>query len=215
MGILINNKLKEIKRMRKIDLSKVENLSNGNKFQQLPAGGYICAIKKVVDHPNEEYLEVQYDVAKGEHKGYFTKFEKEMGWARNTFRVYYREGKSQSFFKSFITSIEESNKNFKFDGVDEESLEKKYIGLVIGIREYQGNDGRIKTSEEVRLYRSVKAIEDGDFTMPELKKLDDNVRVNKSGKAKEQEQDFEDIFGSSDNDSKPDSSDDEDDDLPF
>lgn len=202
-------------RMRKIDLSKVDDLNTtGGKFKQLPAGGYVCAIKKVVDHPDEEYLEVQYDVARGEHKGYFTNFEKEMGWAKNTFRVYYREGKVQSFFKSFITSIEESNKNFKFDGTHEKTLEKKYIGLVIGIREYLGNDGKVKTTEDVRLYRSIKAIKDGDFTMPELRKLDDSVRVNKSEKSKEQEQNFEDMFGDND-DNEVESSEDEDDDLPF
>lgn len=202
--------------MRKIDLSNVDDLNiTGGKFKQLPAGGYVCAIKKVTDHPDEEYLEIQYDVARGEYKGYFTKFEKDMGWAHNTFRVYYREGKAQSFFKSFITSIEESNKNFKFDGIHEKTLEKKYIGLVIGIREYQGNDGKVKTTEDVRLYRSIKAIESGDFTIPELRKLDGSVRVNKSELTKEAERDFEDIFGGSDNDSKPDSSDDEDDDLPF
>ena len=201
--------------MKKISLENVEDLSTGS-FKQLPAGGYVCAIKKVVDHEDEEYLEVQYDIVRGEYKGYWTNFEKEKGWANNTFRVYYREGMALRYFKSFITAIEESNKNFKFDGVHEKTLEKKYIGLIIGIREYQGNDGRIKTREDVRFYRSMKTIESGDFMIPELQKLDNSVRASKPKEAKKQEEEgnFEDIFSGSGNDNNNTDTED-DDDLPF
>ena len=58
--------------MKAINLSDVKEAGQG---QQLPAGGYVCKITNVEDVPEKEYLYVEFDIAEGEHKGYFKELE--------------------------------------------------------------------------------------------------------------------------------------------
>ena len=57
--------------MKKIE--NWENVQEPTKFKRLAPGGYICAIKDVKDVPEKEYLEIQFDIVKGDEKGYFQK----------------------------------------------------------------------------------------------------------------------------------------------
>ena len=79
--------------------------------------GYSCAIKDVEDVPEKEYLGIQFDIVKGDEKGYFqkqydndTRANKKWPNAGIIRRSY--ADKSASFFKGFITSVEKANKNF-------------------------------------------------------------------------------------------------------
>ncbi len=58
---------------------------------------------------------------------------------------------------------------------DPQSLVGKYVGVVLGEEEYRAKDGTIKTRLYVAETRSGKSIRDGDFKIPELKKLSPNV----------------------------------------
>ena len=84
-------------------------------------------------------------------------------------------------FKGFITAIEKSNKNYKWN-FDEKSLVKKYIGLVIADEEYINQKGAKRVRNYVASVRSVEAIEKGDFTIPALKEVDESKLVNNSTK---------------------------------
>ena len=50
-------------------------------------------------------------------------------------------------------------------------LKRKFIGLVIGYREYIGNDGTVKEGVDVQGFYSVDDIRSGNFKPPVLKKL--------------------------------------------
>lgn len=181
-----------------------ENIKESSDFKRLEAGAYICAIKAVEDVPEKEYLKIYFDIVKGDEKGYFQKLydadtRKEKKWpiAGTLIRSY--KDSALSMFKGFITAIEKSNKNYKWD-FNEKSLVKKYIGLIIADEEYLNQKGQKRVRNYVASVRSLEAIEKGDFTIPALKELDESklTGVNKA------EEKFVDPFADNTNDSDED-----------
>ena len=161
--------------MKKIDL---ENVQEFTKFKN-PVGGCICEIKSVEDVPEKEYLRIGYDIAEAmnieqkEFVGMYEKRKKERDFDYPTTVVSYKEN-SLPFFKGFITALENSNRGYKWDN-DETKFVGKLIGFVIGEEEYEGKDKNGVPKVKVRTYvaerHSVDAIKEGDFDVPEFKKL--------------------------------------------
>lgn len=141
----------------------------GGERERLPAGGYICKITKVEDFPDKEYLKIEFDIADGKYKGWYAEIEKRAGFWGGHFIRSYKES-AAGFFKGFVTAIEQSNPNYKWEW-KEQTLVGKWIGLVIGYEEYRKRDGDVGERTYVAQNRSGKAIKDGDFTVPELKRL--------------------------------------------
>lgn len=161
--------------MKKIDL---ENVQEFTKFKN-PVGGFICEIKTVEDVPEKEYLRIGYDIAEAlnneqkEFVGMYEKRKKERDFDYPTTVVSYKEN-SLPFFKGFITALENSNRGYKWDN-DETKFVGKLIGFVIGEEEYEGKNKNGVPKVKVRTYvaerHSVDAIKEGDFDVPEFKKL--------------------------------------------
>lgn len=155
------------------------------EYEKIEAGGYICEIisaKEETSQSGKKMLVIALDIADGEHKGYFKR-----RWEENKKRnndpnktVKYPSGavyrqmlegeKAAGFLKGLMTSLEESNSKFKWDW-DEKKLKGLKCGALFGEEEYTGNDGKTKTTTKIRWIRSVQAIEDGKFEIPEKKKL--------------------------------------------
>ena len=152
--------------MKNIDWSKVEEAKG---FEKLPMGGYVCGITAVEDFPNQEYLKLEFDIAEGEYKNTYRQLYEARNFWAGKFNAFYTE-KGKSYFKSMLTAFEKSNKGFVFNN-DEKTLKRKFIGLVIGYREYIGNDGTVKEGVDVQGYYSVDDIRSGNFKPPVLKKL--------------------------------------------
>ncbi len=144
--------------MRYIDLDKVQA---ANEFRRPAPGGYICGITAVKDVPEKEYLRIEFDIAEGEFKRYYTELNKARGFWGGVFVRSYSDA-ALPFFKSFITAVEKSNNGYKFD-YEEQKLKGKYIGLVLGEEEYMSRTGEIKTRLYVHSTRSVQAIKNGEF----------------------------------------------------
>lgn len=132
-------------------------------------GGYAVKITRVEDHEDKEYLLIEWDFAEGEFKGANQEAFAAYGFWPTAFVASYKE-KALRFFKGFKTAVEMSNKNYVFRN-DPQSLVGKFMGVVLGEEEYVANDGTVKTRLYVAEKRSGKAIRDGDFKIPELKKL--------------------------------------------
>lgn len=165
--------------MKKIDLDNVQEFT---RFRN-PVGGFICEIKTVEDVADREYLKVGYDIAEAlnedqkEFVGMYAKRKAERDFDYPTTVVSYKEN-SLPFFKGFVTALENSNKGYKWDN-DENKFVGKKIGFVIGEEEYEGRDKNGMPKVKVRTYvaerHSVQAIKDGDFEIPEFKKLSQPV----------------------------------------
>lgn len=162
--------------MKTIDLSNVQEFT---RFRN-PVGGFVCEIKTVEDVPDREFLRIGYDIAEAvsadqqEFVGMYTKRKNERGFDYPVTVVSYKEN-SLPFFKGFITALEESNDGYKWDN-DENRFIGLKIGFVIAEEEYEGRDKNGAPKVKVRTYvdqrRSVKSIKDGDFIVPEFKKLE-------------------------------------------
>lgn len=136
-------------------------------------GGYAARITEVVDNEDKEYLLIRWEFAEGEFKGANQETFDAFGFWPMAFVKSYKQ-KALRFFKGFKTAVEESNRNFTFKN-DPQSLVGKFMGVVLGEEEYRANDGSVKTRLYVHEVRSGKAIRDGNFKIPDLKKLAANA----------------------------------------
>ncbi len=157
-------------------------------YEKIEAGGYICKIvnaKVEKSQAGNEMLVLELDIAEGEHEGYFQRRYEESKkgntdpgrqakWSNNAIHrimILDKEGKCNRYFKGFGTIIEESNTGYKWTG-DENTLKNKVLGAIFREEEYEKNNGEIGTSCKVNSIRTVKAIKEGKYNVPELKKLD-------------------------------------------
>lgn len=153
--------------MKNIDWNNVSEVTD-----RLTPGGYVCGIVRAEDVPDKEYLRIEFDIAEGPYKNYFRELRDRLAldkWPGGGVLVRSYKPKAQPFFKAFLTSVQCSNPGYAFNN-DESTLTRKLVGLVLGEEEYEYN-GEIKTRLRVQSVRSVKAIRDGDFTVPEKKCL--------------------------------------------
>ena len=172
------------------------------EYEKLEAGGYICKIvsaKEEMSKSGKRMLVIALDIAEGDKKDFFkNRFTENANsdkkWpAGGIYRQMLEGDKAVGFLKGLMTSLEASNEGFKWDW-DEKKLKDLKCGAIFGEEEYEKMDGSIGISTKVKFIRTVKAIQDGNFKVPELKKLP------KKGEA------FEDFINSTSSD---------DDELPF
>lgn len=160
--------------MRNVDWNSV---NEAQEYKRPGPGGYIIKIVSVEDVEEKEYLKIEYDIADGEFKNYYKDLYKSRGfWGGSFIRSY--KAKALPFFKAFKTSVEVTNKGFEFKN-DPQSLVGKFCGAVFGEEEYEANDGSVKKRLYFHQARSGQAIRNGEFEVPELKKL--AKRSNDSG----------------------------------
>ena len=148
----------------------IENYENiqasSGEFARPGNGGYILEIVNVTDVPFDantgkgDYLRIDYDIAQGDFKGYYTKQNERFGGGK--------------WFANVIKSYKESNPGFKWNW-----QEQKLVGLRFGAtlqeEEYEKNDGGTGVKLVVKDIKTVKQIMDGDFKVPTTKKLERTV----------------------------------------
>lgn len=160
--------------MRRINDWK--NIKESGTFERLAPGGYIVKILNVKDFPEKEYLKISFDIAEGDKKGFFKKsFDNDTRdqkkWPNGGSFIRSYKQTAASMFKGFVSAVEASNKGYTFD-FDEQTLVGKVVGLVLGDEEFLNQKGQVRTRTYVNAVRSVEAIKNGDYKVPELKKLD-------------------------------------------
>ena len=160
-------------------IQEYELVNEAGEYKRLPAGIYGVVITNVVDVPENEYLEVYCDITKGEYANYFkTLVANGLKDTSRSTRSY--KTNALPFFKGFITAVEKSNPNYKWNW-DEKTLIGKNVIAVFGEEEYKDkNDGKIKVSTKLVEFRSLEAYQKGLIKVPELKKLpvEEPVLVN-------------------------------------
>lgn len=162
------------------------------EYETLEAGGYICKIisaKEETSQNGNRMLVIAFDIAEGEHKGIYKRRYDELVKQNNdpattvkypnngVYRVMLDSEKAAGYLKGLMTSIEASNTNFKWNW-DEKVLKDKLFGGVFGEEEYEKMSGEIGTTVKLKWIRSVQAIEDGKYKIPDkkcLNKKSDNI----------------------------------------
>lgn len=140
------------------------------EYETIKLGGQVCKIKSAKvekTKTDKDMLVITYDIAEGENKGYFerrfdadNRNEKKWGGVHRIM-VLDNEGRCNKFFKGFTTSIEASNKGYKFKG-DETTLKDKLFGAVFGREEYENTFGERKMATKIRYIRGIEGIENAE-----------------------------------------------------
>ena len=156
-------------------------------YKILPAGGYICRILKAEEctsRTGKDMLKIAFDICDGEYNGYFmdsfqnrkaaAEKPSEVKWSFNGTKwimLLDNEGRTNKDFKAFCTSLEESGTEVWKNGVlDTANLKNADIGIIFRREEHE-YEGKASWRTVPFRFRSVKSIEDGDFTVPEDKPL--------------------------------------------
>ena len=160
----------------------IENYENiqasSGEFARPGNGGYILEIVNVTDVPYNaqtgkgDYLRIDYDIAVGEFKGYYTAQNERFGggkWYANVIKSY--KEKALGMFKHFINCVEESNPGFKWNWQEDKLIGCRF-GATLQEEEYLNNEGEVRTKLVVNGIKTVKQIVDGDFKVPTTKKLE-------------------------------------------
>ena len=176
-------------------MKAIENYENikasSGEFARPGNGGYILEIVNVTDVPYNEqtgkgdYLRIDYDIAAGDFKGYYTAQNERFGggkWFANVIKSY--KEKALGMFKHFINCVEESNSGYKWTW-DEQSLVNKYIGVVLGEEEYKKRDGSVGVKLVVKDIKTIDQILKGDFKVPTIKKLAETASATAAPKWEE------------------------------
>lgn len=160
-------------------------VSSAGSSTMLPAGGYVAVITDVEDVESKEYLRFTYDIAEGERKGFF---EADDRVYVHQFVRSYKETAS-GFMKQFLEYIEDSNKDFKLDGWDNDpdDLKGKIVGIIVQREDYTNKNGDNRARMNVEGFAKADDIRNGRFVLPEPKdnrtddaKADDSASASKS-----------------------------------
>lgn len=149
------------------DFDKIE-AKGMDDFRGLPIGAYECVIKDARLNHNEETgkntLKISIDIASGEYKDYFLKAYEtdtriDRKWNNNAIRYLAYEGDNVSYFKGFLTVIENSNIGYKWDW-DETKLKGKKVCGVFQYEEYEKQDGTKGIKVRLSKFRSLDKLKD-------------------------------------------------------
>ena len=177
--------------MKAVSGYKEATATNFSKAERLPAGGYVL---KVLDVKEESYewgdvIILRFDIAEGEHKGFFVMHYKAMQdeykkW-KGTYRINVpvqkgtneddvnKYKRSLGFFKSQIEAFNKSNANTNIDCSKEWNtsvLKNKLVGAVFGNKEWEMN-GRSGWFTNCDHLIPVEDIRNDNFTIPKDKPL--------------------------------------------
>ena len=155
------------------------NMSNVNAAGNYPRpvpGGYIMEINAVNNNPQKEQLEICLEFTEGNLKGYCAQIKDLFNFCPARCTKSYKD-KALPFFRAFIEAVQNSNVDTDglvigdFEDVDETKLVGKAVGVVVGEREYDGNDGTRKKAIDWynASFLSVDDILKGNYEVPELR----------------------------------------------
>lgn len=142
-------------------------VSAAGASNMLPAGGYVAVITGVEDVESNERLDFTYDIAEGEHKGFFEDDDRPY---THQFKRWYT-AKSMGFMKQFLECIEKSNQGFTISGwsQDPADLVGKLVGIIVQREDYTNRSGEDRARMNVEGYASADDIRNGRFKLPDPK----------------------------------------------
>lgn len=145
--------------------------TNGGSYRH-PEGGFVIEIKSAMDIERDGYVNVEYDIAEGEHAGHYD--------YSCEFRRYYQsqyDGNTQ--LEMFLSAVEESNPSFNIDDWQENWDCSELVGLKVGAvfkkRMYTDNKGVDREMPRLVYCCNVDRIRGGRFSVPDP--VDERVTV--------------------------------------
>lgn len=167
-------------------LNKAKNYDEvqiNEDFTPLELGGHRGIIKNVEEYVSpvsgNTSLKVEVDTDKDDKQpGYYqdqfnnnTNNDKKWSTAATKYVSLREDENCIKMLKGFITAVENSNTNFKYDwSKDTNQLLNKKVGLIFGWEEYEKQDGSIGTATKLTQFRSIDKVDGAKI--PKVKLLD-------------------------------------------
>lgn len=159
--------------MRKFNWDSITATSEGG-FKSLPAGPYVARVTDATDNTEKEYVEIIFDIAEGEHAGFYSDdWGKSHTYAHHFFMSY--KETAAGMLKGRLEAFASSNPGFDPFAAWEAGRLDMFHGRIIGINlqeeEYETSDGDIRTRLNVCQVVDVQRVRNGKMKTRELKKL--------------------------------------------
>ena len=187
--------------MKKIENWNEIEAKGMDDFKALPIGAYECKIINAVENHNEQSgkttLKVMVDIASGEYKDYFKKrYDSNTAidrkWDNNATKFLAFEGENTSFFKGFITIVENSNVGYKWNWEESTLRDKKLVG-VFQYEQYEKQDGTKALKVRLTKFRSLDKL--GKIEVSDSVKMLNGSYKSYDDYMESQERKAENIFG--------------------
>ena len=187
--------------MKKIENWNEIEAKGMDDFKALPIGAYECKIINAVENHNEQSgkttLKVMVDIASGEYKDYFKKrYDSNTAidrkWDNNATKFLAFEGENTSFFKGFITIVENSNIGYKWNWEESTLRDKKLVG-VFQYEQYEKQDGTKALKVRLTKFRSLDKLK--EIEVSDSIKMLDGTYKSYDDYMESQERKAENIFG--------------------
>ena len=173
--------------------SNYDNVQEYGEFKPLELGGHICKIMSVEETKSstgKDMLKIFLDIAEGEQANYYAEQYKadsraDKKWGCIVYQLTEdKDGNTNRGLKTFITSVEKSNKGFTVAWGDNFTacLKGKVIGGVFGREQYQNSKGELKFITKCVSFRSVDTVRAG-VDVPADKLLSGVVQTGVQGTA--------------------------------
>ena len=167
-----------------MDLWETTEAKEFGEYENLELGGHEIVILDAREHKSEFSgnisLKISVDISGNDkQKGFFKKQYDEntsadKKWPTGAVKYCSLKDEQLGYLKGFITSLEKSNPNFKFNkkGTWEQLKNLKLAGQ-FGLEEYKKQDGTIGTATKLVQFRSLDKLK--DIKIPKVKKLDGSL----------------------------------------
>lgn len=163
---------------RNIVWTDVESSSEG--YDSIEPGAYVAVITGMTDNQSREYMTLTFDIAEGEHKGYFSdNFYADKPWAHSMILSY--KPTALPMTKGRLETITKCNPGFDALAAFN-SNEQLFVGKGVGVvmRREQYLDRRSNTFKigSPRAYRfcSIEDVSSGKFDSPADKMMTDEQK---------------------------------------
>lgn len=135
-----------------------------SSFERLPEGAYIVRITRVKDDTTKEMLTLTYDVAEGEHAGFFNDAWSQTNEWSHQFSKWYGDN-SENAFAAFLHQLQDSNPNhfsiveWERQGQPVSMFEGLIVGAVMRKRLYTVTRGKRagEDAESIEVGRTINA----------------------------------------------------------
>lgn len=189
-----------------MDLWDATEAKEFGEVERLELGGHeifiMDAREYTSDFSGNTSLRVSIDIAGNDkQKGFFKKqFDEnpnaDKKWSNGATKYLSLKDEQIAYLKGFITALEKSNANFKFNknGTWEQLKGLKLAG-VFGLEEYEKEDGSIGTATKLVQFRSLDKLK--EIKIPKVKLINGELVDYEEYKNKPQRNNVNDVFSSS------------------
>lgn len=157
----------------------MKDVDAAGNYPRPKAGGYVIRITKATNNVEKERTEFEFDIAEGQFRNYYQELYERAHFWGGAFSKSFSD-KALPFYKGFTEAVVASNDNTdglvigNYDDIDETKFIGKLVGMVVGEKEYTGNDGKIKIKLDTyeAVFLPATDIRAGMYTVPEFKSLE-------------------------------------------